>query len=66
VFVHGVISFMTYPPDRTETLEVEAVTISVIVDTTREVVVIRGITVVIVVCIPVTQTTVADLLLGVE
>jgi len=63
---HEKISVMTYPPDRAGTPEVETIMIPVIVDTTRDVVVIGLITVVIVAVTTVTQTTVPALLLGIE
>ena len=63
---HGKIAALTYPPDRTRILEVENVTIPIIVDTTRDVVMIGDIMVVIVVFTTATQTTVAAILLCVE
>ena len=63
---HGIIGAMTYPPDRTGIPEMEDVTIPVLVDKTRDVVMIGDITVVLVVVTTSTQSTVADLLLGLE
>ena len=63
---HGKIGAMTYSPDKTAILEVEDVPITVIVGTTKDVVMVREITVVIMVVTTVTQTTVAALLLGVD
>ena len=57
---------MTHPPDRTGILEVEVVTIPVIMDKTRDVEAIGGIRVVIMAVTTVRQKTLAALLLGVE
>jgi len=57
---------MTHPLDRTGILEVEVVTIPVIMDKTRDVEAIGGIRVVIMAVTTVRQKTVAALLLDVE